>query len=323
MSDHPRACGANHQERDVREQGHGSSPRMRGKLGLSRLAVVPRRIIPAHAGQTPDSGPCMVVGTDHPRACGANTAPPNFITRKHGSSPRMRGKPVRCQPCVLPFRIIPAHAGQTNRSRTRRPSNPDHPRACGANSAYKPGVFEYLGSSPRMRGKPPGGCNGVRVFRIIPAHAGQTPPPLFSRGGGADHPRACGANLVLSFIIISVGGSSPRMRGKHIRTVENAVKVRIIPAHAGQTGLLAQWLERHSDHPRACGANVSVVWVDLSVCGSSPRMRGKLGGGAGLRTRVRIIPAHAGQTPPDYASYTVGPDHPRACGANLWLRPVT
>ncbi len=72
--DHPRACGANYQRLDRVGGNLGSSPRMRGKLGLAGVVGHQRRIIPAHAGQTPDSRREARGDPDHPRACGANQA---------------------------------------------------------------------------------------------------------------------------------------------------------------------------------------------------------------------------------------------------------
>ena len=60
-----------------------------------------------------------------------------------------------------------------------------------------------------------------------------------------------------------------------------------------------------------------------SIDGSSPRVRGKP---VIQRVHVdlpRIIPARAGQTFQRSKTWQPTPDHPRACGANLWLLPVT
>ncbi len=70
------------------------------------------------------------------------------------------------------------------------------------------------------------------------------------------------------------------------------------------------------DHPRACGANGARQCVTLSICGSSPRMRGKLTKLLKDSGLERIIPAHAGQTDGGYARSVAAADHPRACGAN-------
>ena len=86
------------------------------------------------------------------------------------------------------------------------------------------------------------------------------------------------------------------MRGKqpHIKPYRNGN--RIIPAHAGQTRSSPFLSLSFADHPRACGANGTVNGVNQRQHGSSPRMRGKQGGGILMQIPSRIIPAHAGQT---------------------------
>ena len=51
--------------------------------------------------------------------------------------------------------------------------------------------------------------------------------------------------------------------------------------------------------------------------GSSPHMRGKLAAVCGECICIRIIPAHAGQTPSACWSGSCLADHPRTCGANM------
>ncbi len=106
------------------------------------------------------------------------------------------------------------------------------------------------------------------------------------------------------------------MRGKLFSFQLGHDAVRIIPAHAGQTGYRPHHGRRHTDHPRACGANQSLYSVVLAMSGSSPRMRDKLLGAGGPAVWGRIIPAHAGQTWASTSFVEVLPDHPRACGAN-------
>ena len=233
--DHPRACGANLGKIGSLFGSFGSSPRMRGKRRPRPCPRTPVRIIPAHAGQTSGSRWGLDGNADHPRACGAN-APVHVAARDPaGSSPRMRGKPVRSRRLRARRRIIPAHAGQTNSVPAKRSSHADHPRACGANGQQFLTNLGTFGSSPRMRGKPRLERDDSRTRRIIPAHAGQTsrtptPTPTVS-----DHPRACGANAAAGRIRTLRRGSSPRMRGKRKNLIKNNGSHRIIPAHAGQT----------------------------------------------------------------------------------------
>ena len=107
------------------------------------------------------------------------------------------------------------------------------------------------------------------------------------------------------------------MRGKPVHVHHAVARVRIIPAHAGQTRRRTARYRPNPDHPRACGANAVMGPAGTGLDGSSPRMRGKPDFFDVSTDLVRIIPAHAGQTP-SRGSYTSAvPDHPRACGANL------
>ena len=71
-----------------------------------------------------------------------------------------------------------------------------------------------------------------------------------------------------------------------------------------------------SDHPRACGANVSPTTPRPAKAGSSPRVRGKPGSCRCSGRHRRIIPARAGQTQWREPEHNAPADHPRACGAN-------
>ena len=157
--------------------------------------------------------------------------------------------------------------------------------------------YRVVGSSPRVRGKLPIDLVTITADRIIPASAGQTSHLLLRPFHSPDHPRECGANDYSEVIDPDCDGSSPRVRGKHRGVARTRRQRRIIPASAGQTPLRAAYRCPNRDHPRECGANAwSALRSSLSA-GSSPRVRGKLGG---LRIGVvqgRIIPASAGQTP--------------------------
>ena len=234
---------------------------MRGKHGAHAAKTARNRIIPAHAGQTRPQVPALGAITDHPRACGANKYPMICHVGRFGSSPRMRGKPGALNVPHSSSRIIPAHAGQTLRCCCRRCDIPDHPRACGANNPDCDRVVQDAGSSPRMRGKLGFGSTRQCRPRIIPAHAGQTDDAVFSMLRHPDHPRACGANSASDWVEAWRTGSSPRMRGKRALCDRHGRKLRIIPAHAGQTRRCGRFSMPQVDHPRACGANVGEIYV--------------------------------------------------------------
>ena len=248
---------------------------MRGKPHCFRCRPYSPRIIPAHAGQTRQTLHIECGLEEHPRACGANSRSKNLNPRRLGSSPRMRGKLRHAGGLPASERIIPAHAGQTTIFSFNSARWSDHPRACGANGVW--GVFNIRGhgSSPRMRGKPAVIYPRLGARRIIPAHAGQTPPSTTRDTCRPDHPRACGANKGAFAQTLSADGSSPRMRGKLFHNCSVLCFVRIIPAHAGQTMVAGRHSTPSTDHPRACGANSVRLSKRRHATGSSPRMRGK------------------------------------------------
>ena len=109
----------------------------------------------------------------------------------------------------------------------------------------------------------------------------------------------CGENQYLQVGGDSDAGSSPRVRGKLHVDNEGAHACGLIPACAGKTfgGCLA--CSDFGAHPRVCGENARFArWVQVEP-GSSPRVRGKLGGHIILTSLSRLIPACAGKT---YAS---------------------
>ncbi len=289
---------------------------MRGKLHRDLGQLDRFRIIPAHAGQTEIIKTHLRLLPDHPRACGANFSVAHAWRALPGSSPRMRGKPVFCPVFFTTARIIPAHAGQTSAVRHAPSTTTDHPRACGANGDWETFCRTVTGSSPRMRGKLRLCGGDCRVRRIIPAHAGQTTALPSASRSPSDHPRACGANGPAPRSPTRTTGSSPRMRGKLGLLLLGFGILRIIPAHAGQTTSPPGRSPASPDHPRACGANEQGHLMLRLLHGSSPRMRGKHAGQDYSSASARIIPAHAGQTQRVAPARRMGPDHPRACGAN-------
>ena len=89
---HPRACGENSLPPEMKRASAGSSPRMRGKPGISRHPHGSRRLIPAHAGKTTMRKCSPINHWAHPRACGENCLHHGSADAMQGSSPRMRGK---------------------------------------------------------------------------------------------------------------------------------------------------------------------------------------------------------------------------------------
>ena len=231
--DHPRSCGEYHDWSRQTCHHRGSSPLMRG-IPTSKLATlnVPR-IIPAHAGNTTKFENGKLIMEDHPRSCGEYLDIDDLPVYLQGSSPLMRGILNRETVSQYESRIIPAHAGNT----TQRPVDliifQDHPRSCGEYQAGAQAVRRIRGSSPLMRGIHIFSAQVDDIYRIIPAHAGNTRCVQSEIHFDTDHPRSCGEYFFT------------------FNSEKNGL--RIIPAHAGNTPSRISPVRSSKDHPRSCG----------------------------------------------------------------------
>ena len=95
----------------------------------------------------------------------------------------------------------------------------------------------------------------------------------------------------------------------------------LIPACAGKTPIKPVNPISRRAHPRVCGENKGVAVLGKGMKGSSPRVRGKLIGCAGVRVDDGLIPACAGKTVNIPHCICEEPAHPRACGENFIPRP--
>ena len=132
-----------------------------------------------------------------------------------------------------------------------------------------------------------------------------------------EHPRACGENSLLCESRAGPAGTSPRMRGKRQNRRPHAHPSRNIPAHAGKTPRIKAIFSPSSEHPRACGENLSNIPCGTRRRGTSPRMRGKRSLSFHRSSSRRNIPAHAGKTSTLLAIASLYEEHPRACGENF------
>ena len=151
---------------------------------------------------------------------------------------------------------------------------------CGENFDFHLPHLLPPGSSPRVRGKRNIGPSKTLKAGLIPACAGKTHSSSLNRFSTRAHPRVCGENSRWSAWATPARGSSPRVRGKLPRESDSTARNRLIPACAGKTRNLSPRSVHLAAHPRVCGENVGVVRDEIARQGSSPRVRGKLGGGA-------------------------------------------
>ena len=211
---HPRVCGENPRRCASRSRSTGSSPRVRGKQSGGVLSHGGLRLIPACAGKTPRRGRSARACAAHPRVCGENQTSSSTTALATGSSPRVRGKLIPRRGKHHVHGLIPACAGKTRRPDRRHPVPWAHPRVCGENPCDPRPFRERRGSSPRVRGKRTYRFLSCSPVGLIPACAGKTPIDGRPSRMGQAHPRVCGENTGCTGELESLGGSSPRVRGK-------------------------------------------------------------------------------------------------------------
>ena len=247
---------------------------MRGAPATPAGAEESEGIIPADAGSTSFAGETASSLRDHPRGCGEHMSPPEWSLHGLGSSPRMRGARGHAVGQDAYRRIIPADAGSTGDTDNNPGGNKDHPRGCGEHQGGKRLDCFNTGSSPRMRGAPTFWLEAAPARGIIPADAGSTAASLMDCSSSVDHPRGCGEHMVSSPSMLSMMGSSPRMRGALRRAVDAMAAFGIIPADAGSTFSKSFICLSSKDHPRGCGEHGGQLVKTWLPDGSSPRMRG-------------------------------------------------
>ena len=169
---------------------------------------------------------------------------------------------------------VPACAGFTSGTRSRRSRTWDHPRSRGVYDRDFKAAGDVLGSSPLARGLlGPLGPADI-AYGIIPARAGFTAGPCRYRTGSWDHPRSRGVYTEQRRRPASDRGSSPLARGLRRREQGRLTGRGIIPARAGFTQRLPGAGPGRRDHPRSRGVYNETEGRDTDVSGSSPLARG-------------------------------------------------
>ena len=234
-------------------------------------------------------------------------------------SPLTPGKPPPRAVRGADLRLIPAHAGKTNRDSILGPKVAAHPRSRGENHGLSPGKSARLGSSPLTRGKRVASSGFGGEVGLIPAHAGKTAGVRRADQGDGAHPRSRGENAILLGVPFTTAGSSPLTRGKPSSRCAAPLTVGLIPAHAGKTDRAWRRGVHPQAHPRSRGENFTCLATTVVSSGSSPLTRGKPDQHGVVSPTVGLIPAHAGKTRAKTSSTSPSRAHPRSRGENVGL----
>ena len=167
--------------------------------------------------------------------CGEHTVTADGLKYLAGSSPRVRGTRQAAAQAAAAIRFIPACAGNTHCGHFLPRTMAVHPRVCGEHALWAFLAEDHGGSSPRVRGTLLRQKPRPRLFRFIPACAGNTLSKYLSLHFVTVHPRVCGEHHHLGDRTDQEVGSSPRVRGTRWTHAMHDRSDRFIPACAGNT----------------------------------------------------------------------------------------
>ena len=149
--DHPRSCGKDAVWVFRVVDASGSPPLVRERRLRRSSRLYNPRITPARAGKTGTVHPAYCRSADHPRSCGKDTKPNEFMTSSEGSPPLVRERP-NCTPSeIARMGITPARAGKTKVILIEHLFVLDHPRSCGKDGKTKDSLSPPQGSPPLVR----------------------------------------------------------------------------------------------------------------------------------------------------------------------------
>ena len=209
------------------------------------------------------------------------------------SSP-VRGTLVPPFVCYLAGRFIPARAGNSGSWGGRSGGQTVHPRPCGEQTLTPPRRTAPCGSSPPVRGTGRVILRSAKVFRFIPARAGNSRGNPDHGSFPPVHPRPCGEQRCLNIWWWMVGGSSPPVRGTELIAILYRPSWRFIPARAGNSRCRCWLFGLDAVHPRPCGEQNPLSSPTTRCCGSSPPVRGTAKSAGKTHVIHRFIPARAG-----------------------------
>ena len=173
-----------------------------------------------------------------------------------------------------PIRFIPAGAGNTFRPLPGATENPVYPRWRGEHTEKWDRVYTQAGLSPLARGTRIPNLSTQLARRFIPAGAGNTRSMGRRWFFRTVYPRWRGEHIKSSGPPRAISGLSPLARGTPFQQIHIAVKLRFIPAGAGNTSPLSATTANTSVYPRWRGEHPALTGDINAARGLSPLARG-------------------------------------------------
>ena len=313
---YPRVCGGTLTGATPVAPFQGLSPRVRGNPTADAAGPGRQGSIPACAGEPPVVSVSPSNPGVYPRVCGGTAGIRILAAGQAGLSPRVRGNRRRGGPKPAGGGSIPACAGEPNGNALTGYAGQVYPRVCGGTAMAPKSCLLPAGLSPRVRGNLRAAVVRVVKRGSIPACAGEPRPDRRRRRPRPPgvYPRVCGGTRLRQPVLPPPWGLSPRVRGNLNPPGYGNPAFGSIPACAGEPNGWRQRSKRNRVYPRVCGGTYMVMASRSRTSGLSPRVRGNPGFRTSVHSRMRSIPACAGE--PQYAGKPCWTPsvYPRVCG---------
>ena len=150
-------------------------------------------------------------------------------------------------------RFIPTSAGNICTISLAISSSAVHPHECGEHPLWFDVTACFTGSSPRVRGTLTAAQIKWQGYRFIPTSAGNIASSRACSIADTVHPHECGEHALSLDSVITLHGSSPRVRGTSIAANIAGGVARFIPTSAGNISVALPKLLCASVHPHECG----------------------------------------------------------------------
>ena len=255
--------------------GAGLSPRGRGNHLWLCQTIPSIGSIPAWAGEPATQWPCTAMAKVYPRVGGGTSGSVTRAVRQTGLSPRGRGNPNQAIWSPITAGSIPAWAGEP--------------------VALNPSGCLVKGLSPRGRGNLNRLSRPIGQQGSIPAWAGEPRGQRICRFSSGVYPRVGGGTDSGFFGAGRKNGLSPRGRGNPLLIWGGKIRVRSIPAWAGEPNWNGEIRAGIGVYPRVGGGTRNRHRARRTTIGLSPRGRGNLQILARSIGHQGSIPAWAGE----------------------------
>ena len=236
---------------------------MRGTRAEQGAFLSAGGLIPTYAGNTYSLSVAVSRAGAHPHVCGEHEGRVYRLHPEPGSSPRMRGTPLRFFLIAVARGLIPTYAGNTAGRCLPAGFIGAHPHVCGEHSLVCTVFAGDLGSSPRMRGTRQRARHLPCQAGLIPTYAGNTNSLFHDTLGDGAHPHVCGEHKLMCFTRVRGWGSSPRMRGTRCSLAISISCAGLIPTYAGNTSRCFAPFAARRAHPHVCGEHSSFSVIDF------------------------------------------------------------